>query len=63
MMEFPKLISKKTWFLLFNVGTLIYLVATGTLRWDPISIFSSVVALLVMNGVAWVSARKYKEWK
>jgi hypothetical protein len=33
------------------------------LRWDAVSILSCLAALLLMNGIAWISARKYKEWK
>ncbi len=63
MLQLPQLISRKAWFLIFNVGTIIYLVASGTLRWDGISIFSCFAALAIMNGIAWISARKYKDWK
>jgi len=55
--------SKKTWFILFNLGTILYLIVSATLRWDSLSIFSSALALAIMNWVAWISARKYKEWR
>ena len=51
------------WFLLFNVGTILYLVLVGRLTWDATSIISYGLALLMMNGIAWISARKYKDWK
>ena len=63
MADLPEVISKKTWFLLFNVGTTIYMIATGNLHWDATSIFCYSVALLLINGIAWISARKYKGWK
>jgi cytochrome c oxidase subunit IV len=63
MMELPKVIPKKVWFLLFNVGTIAYLIANGSLRWNAISIVSYGLALLIMNGIALISARKYKGWK
>jgi len=63
VIEFPKIMPKWTWFLLFNVGTIAYLMISGALRWETDSVISSVIALLVMNGVAWISARKYKDWK
>lgn len=63
MPELPKLISKTLWFVLFNVIGIIYLAVTGTLHWDGVSIFSCGLALLLMNFIAWVSARKYKDWK
>jgi hypothetical protein len=55
--------SKKAWFLLFNLGTALCLVATGSLSWDVVSIISFGLFLLIINGIAWFSARKYKEWK
>lgn len=63
MRDLPDLISKKTWFLAFNLVAIIYLVASGSLRWNVLSIVSYGFALLVMNIVAWISARKYKGWK
>jgi hypothetical protein len=61
--ELPKIMSKRMWFLLFNAGTIIYLIVSGSLRWQVVSMFSTGLALVMMNGIAWVSARKYKEWK
>ncbi len=63
MIEFPKLISKKQGFLLFNMGPIIYLIVTRTLQWELVSAFSCGLALVLMNCVAWISARKYKDWK
>ena len=63
MKELPSIISKRMWFLLFNVGTILYLVLVGRLTWDATSIISYGLALLMMNGIAWISARKYKDWK
>lgn len=63
MVELPKIMSKKAWFLVFNLGTIIYLIVSGSLRWEVVSIFSYGLALLLMNGIAWISARKYKGWK
>jgi hypothetical protein len=63
MFEFPKLISKKTWFVTFYAMTIIYLIATRSLRWDAVSIISSGLALGLMNCIAWISARRYKDWK
>jgi O-antigen/teichoic acid export membrane protein len=51
------------WFLLFNLGTILYLIMSGHLQWNSISIFSYGLALVLMNGIAWISARKYKDWK
>lgn len=63
MVELPKLVSKKVWFLTFNALTIFYLITTKTLSWDPASIFYCFLALLLMNCIAWISARKYKDWK
>jgi len=56
-------VPKKVWFLLFNVGTILYLILSDDLKWNFISILSYGLALLLMNGIAWLSARRYKDWK
>jgi hypothetical protein len=61
--EFHKLVSKKAAFLLFNVGTIIYLIFSGSLKWNGVSLFSYGAALLLMNGIAWFSSRNFKDWK
>ena len=63
MFELPKLISKKLLFLLFNVGSILYVIFKGNVGFDAISIASCVIALIVMNSVLWISARKFKDWK
>jgi hypothetical protein len=63
MVDLHKIMSKRMWFLLFNLGTIIYMIVTGSLSWDIVTIASFVFALLLINGIAWISARKYKEWK
>jgi hypothetical protein len=63
MNKFHKAVSKRIWFLLFNLGTILYLILSGVLKWDLISIFSYGLALFLMNGIAWISARKFKDWK
>jgi hypothetical protein len=63
MNNLHRLVSKKMWFLLFNLGTALYLIMSGRLQWNSISIFSYGLALVLMNGIAWISARKYKDWK
>jgi len=55
--------SKRAWFLMFNLGTIAYLMIDGTLRWETVSVISCGIALLLINGIAWISARKFKEWK
>lgn len=51
------------WFLLFNIGTTIYVVVSGTVRLDAVSILSYAVALGLMNIIAWISARNFPDWK
>jgi hypothetical protein len=63
MLEFPKVISKSAWFLLFNGASIIYLIATKTLRWECVSVVCCFLTLLLFNGIALISARKYKDWK
>ena len=63
MIELPKIMSKRMWFLLFNVGTILYLIISGTLRWGAVSVISCGISLLLINGIALISARKYKNNK
>ncbi len=63
MKSLHELISKKQWFIFFNMGTLVALVLTGRLRWSVESIVTTLIALLVVNGAAAISARNYPEWK
>ena len=60
---FHRTISKSLWFALFNAGTVIYLVVIGSLQWNWISIGSYGAALLLINGVALYSTRRYPDWK
>lgn len=60
---FHRLISRRMWFLLFNVGTTVYMLLSGHLRGRVDSILAFIVALGVMNGIAWVSARNFPDWK
>ena len=63
MSQFHRVISKKMWFLLFNVGTTLYIILIGHLQLDAISIVSFAVALGLINLLAWISARRFPEWK
>jgi len=57
------LVSKKQWFILFNVASVIALAVTGRLKWSTESLVTSLIVLLVMNGVAAISAKNFPEWK
>jgi hypothetical protein len=61
--EFHKIVSKKMWFLLFNVGATLYMILFGHLGLDLISIGSFAVALGLINLIAWISAKRFPEWK
>ena len=63
MFDLVQIVSKKIRFVILNLAAIIYLIATHSLRWDALSIFSYGLALGLMNCIAWISARKYKEWK
>jgi len=63
MFDLVQIVSKKIRFVILNLAAIIYLIATHSLRWDAVSIVSYGLALGLMNCIAWLSARKYKEWK
>jgi hypothetical protein len=63
MRKLHELVSKKQWFILFNVVSVIALVVTGRLKWSAESLVTSLIVLLVMNGVAAISAKNFPEWK
>lgn len=63
MNQFHKLVSKKMWFLLFNVGTTVYVIVSGSVAWNALSILSYAVALGLINIGAWTSARNFPDWK
>jgi hypothetical protein len=63
MKKFHELISKKQWFILFNVAALVMLVLQGRLTSGPESLAASVIGLLLINGVAAISARNFPDWK
>jgi hypothetical protein len=60
---FHRYIGKKLWFILFNVASILYLVLSGRLRLSLESIVGCIVALLLINGVAFISARNFPDWK
>jgi hypothetical protein len=63
MKRLHELVSKKQWFVLFNVVSVIALAVTGRLKWSAESLVTSLIVLLVMNGVAAISAKNFPEWK
>ena len=63
MRKLHELVSKKQWFILFNVASVIALAVTGRLKWSTESLVTSQIVLLVMNGVAAISDKNFPEWK
>jgi hypothetical protein len=63
MKNLRELVSKKQFFVLFNLVSVAALVLTGRLKWSAESLVTSLIALLVINGVVAISARKFPEWR
>ncbi len=63
MNEFHQLTSKRVAFLIFNGGTVLYLIFSGSLKWNANSVASYGIALFMMNGIAWYSSRNFKDGK
>ncbi len=63
MKSFHEIISRKWWFILFNLGTLLALALSGRLTSSVESAIASLIALLVVNGIAVISARNFPNWK
>ena len=63
MKKLHDIVTKKQWFILFNVGTILVLVITGRLTWSGRSLVASLLSLLVVNVVAAISSRNFPEWK
>ncbi len=50
-------------FVLLNLAMLVGFYFTDMLRADWASMFGMAAAFALMNFVAWISSRNYKEWK
>ena len=61
--RFHQLLTKKQWVLLFNVVAVAALIISGRLRFSVASIVLTVIALAVVNAVAWLSSKNYPDWK
>ena len=61
--RFHQLLTKRQWFILFNVVGIAALLFTKRLNWSLESIIICAVALVVVNFVAAISARRYPHWK
>jgi len=60
---FHRLVSKKLCFLLLNVIAILMLLYNDLLHLDFDSILSCGLALVILNVGAFISARKYPDWK
>jgi len=63
MRKLHEVVSKKQWFILFNGGTLIALAVSGHLTASGESLVTSLIALLIINVIAAISARNFPDWK
>jgi hypothetical protein len=63
MKKLHEVVTRKQWFVLFNVVTIAALALTGRLSLSKGNLFPSLLALLVVNGVAAISARNFPDWK
>jgi len=50
-------------YVLFNLASVLLLLYKGQFRSDWASIIGVIFAFVLMNFVAWISSRHYKEWK
>jgi len=60
---FHRLVSRKMAFFLLNAGAISVMFFDNKLRDNFDSIFGCVFALTILNVGAYISARKYKDWK
>jgi hypothetical protein len=61
--RFHQLLTKKQWFLFFNIAALVALILTGRLRFSVSSSLLTVIALGIVNVMAWLSSGNYPNWK
>jgi hypothetical protein len=61
--RFHRLLSRKQWYVSFNVMAIVWAIVTGRLRWSAKSIIIAAFALAVMNTIAHISGRNYPDWK
>lgn len=61
--RFHQAVSKKQWFLLFNVAAIVALALTGRVKLNAESLIPCVAALGIVNWVAWLSSKHYPDWK
>jgi hypothetical protein len=60
---FHKLLTRKQWYVMFNIVAICWAIVTGRLQWSAKSIIIAAVALAAINAIAFISGRNYPEWK
>ena len=58
-----KQVSLRIRYVIYNAVLLVAIYFSGRLGSDWVSIVGVVAGIVVMNLVAWISSRHYKEWK
>lgn len=58
-----KKVSLRLRYVIYNAVLLVALSLSGRLRLDWLSIVGVVGGLAIMNLVAWISSRHYREWQ
>jgi hypothetical protein len=61
--EVHRLISKRTAMIVLNLGMFVSLLASGELKADLGSVADAALAVIIMNFVAWSSAKDFPDWK
>lgn len=60
---FHRLVSRKLFYLLLNAAAIAVLLYNDQLHPDSESVLTCGITLLLLNVGAYVSGRKYKDWK
>jgi hypothetical protein len=60
---FHRLVSKKLAFILLNLAAVLAFLYSDQMHLDIDSILGCFIALVILNGAALISARKYPDWK
>lgn len=58
-----RLISRRTFMILFNICGLLAIWADGHMSADVVSFIALVLALAIINALVWRSTKEYPDWK
>jgi hypothetical protein len=50
-------------YVVMNTAAVLVLLWKGQFQSDRVSVFAIIFSFVLMNCIAWVSSRNYKEWK